>query len=1037
VLGDTPQLMRLLAQACFGTGDARGQLDALETLLRLSPHDPFPALGLCALRSTGKDVVALTQAIRSLIVPERLCDTSGEAARKGLSRLWMLGQRREAAELSLQVIDALGEAASEVVAWSLPALRESEDPRLARAVLERRVARARGDERRAELRRLAHLCRAQNARAAEARVYLRLLSVEPSDGEALERLATIYAETRELERLTAVLTLRLNLARTLDERRDRLLTLALASLELLADASAAQDLVRAALAPERRGELLVDVPHTDLKRGVGLLLASSQPRSAFDLLLELSAEATPGRSRELLEEAIHVAEHYLHDNELALRAATLGLESHPFHAPFLLHFERLALDLRDVATGREVYRHLADVSLGKHGRRAILYRAARFLERAGALSDALEMAEQAFLLGPSEGAILASLTRYAHATNQYEGLVHALAKLADEPLTRVHKAELYTRAALLCEEHLKNLAEAARFYVLAFEVSLDEVHEREAFRALGEHAKEDAEGAKKLASGLRDKLTQKAREAHYPHERCAALLLLAELSLDIEQSFDDAASYAQAAKQVLDAPGADFDSGRLPAARERLARIIARLPQRKDTRPQGLRSQSEQALEKIAIPRWSDPRRSLSRPSARETLRPMAMTAPPGSELAPRPVLNEEARAALAGVTTAQLEPQPRRSLRVEAGLAAMTAEEDGVIDALAQGDADAFARLSENANPSIEHNAKLCEALLVRARKLPLHFSCVRGLWLLSERAHRKDVRAVTSELLAHVDPSVSSSRKGRVPDPQDEATKAALLEARDDGPLSSLFTVLGHLFLGGAPLFRRPLGNYGVGASDFIATRDDNAFAEALREVASVLGSEYEGYRAPSGRDAISVVPTYPPSLIIGDGTAQAPIALRFRLGMSFEEARPSSVLLATLTRDAMTTLLAAVEAAFGAANSQTSIPREAAGLASELWRTLPSATQKQIGNLLRSLPPGQLTYRPLRDQLKLRAARVGLIAAGALDVALDNLELDAEAALPRVPIAEASFEDALREQPLLANFVGFALSDVYLALRSRESS
>jgi hypothetical protein len=1036
VLGDTPQLMRLLAQACFGTGDARGQLDALETLLRLSPQDPFPALGLCALRSTGKDVVALTQSIRTLIAPERQSDTSGDAARKGLSRLWLLGQRREAAELSLQVIDALGEAASEVVAWSLPTLREGDDPRLARAVLERRVARARGDERRAELRRLAHLCRAQNARAAEARVYLRLLSVEPSDGEALERLATIYAETRELERLTAVLTLRLNLARTLDERRDRLLTLALASLELLSDASAAQELVRAALAPEFRGELLVDVPHSDLKRGVGLLLSSSEPRSAFDLLLELSAEATVARSRELLEEAIHVAEHYLHDEELALRAATLGLESHPFHAPFLLHFERLALELRDVATGREVYRHLADAALGKHGRRAILYRAARFLERAGALSDALEMAEQAFLLAPSEGAILASLTRYAHATNQYEGLVHALVKLADEPLTPNHKAELYTRAAVLCEEQLRSSAETARLYVQAYQVCLDDVREREAFRALLEYAKEDAEGAKQIAFGLRDKLTSRAREAHHAHDRVASLLALSELAIDVDHSFEDAASYAQAAKQLLDAPPEDFDVGRLPEARERLQRTLARLPQRKDTRPQGLRGASDRPADKIAIPRWSDPRRSLSRPSARETLRPMGMTAPP-SESGARAAHAEDARSALSSQGAAQVEPQARRSLRVEANLAVVSAEDDALLDALAAGDADALTRLGEKASPAIEYNAKLCDALLLRARKEPLRFSCVRGLWLLSERAHRKDVRAVTSELLAHVDPGVTASRKGRVPDPQDEATRAALVEAREDGALSGLFTVLGHLFLGGAPLFRRPLGNYGVGASDFIATRDDNAFSEALREVASVLGVEYEAYLAPSGRDAVSVVPTYPPSVIVGDGTAQAPIALRFRLGVCFEEARPSSVLLATLTRDAMTTLLAAVEAAFGAADAQTSIPREAASLASELWRTLPAATQKQIGNLLRSLPPGQLVYRPLSEQLRLRATRVGLIASGALDVALDNLELDADGPLPRVPISEAGFESALREHSLLAQLINFALSDPYLALRSRESS
>jgi hypothetical protein len=55
----------------------------------------------------------------------------------------------------------------------------------------------------------------------------------------------------------------------------------------------------------------------------------------------------------------------------------------------------------------------------------------------------------------------------------------------------------------------------------------------------------------------------------------------------------------------------------------------------------------------------------------------------------------------------------------------------------------------------------------------------------------------------------------------------------------------------------------------------------------------------------------------------------------------------------------------------------------------------------------------------------------------VALDNLELEADGALPRVPITEAGFETALREHKLLASFVSFALSDPYLALRSRESS
>jgi tetratricopeptide (TPR) repeat protein len=1044
VLGDTPQLLRLLAQACFGTADARGQLEALETLLRLCPFDPFPALGLAALRATGKDVPALCEAVRSLLLPERRCETSAEVVRMCLSRLWTLGETREAAELSIAAADALGELGSELVTWSLPYVREGDDARLGRALVERLVARAGGDSRRAELRRLAHLCRAQGARTAELRAYLRLLAVEPDDTEALDRLTAIYAETRELERLTAVLTLRLNAARDLDERRERLLSLALVSLELMADPASAQELVRAALARQPPAEGALDVPLSELRRGIGLLLASSAPRAAFDLLLELSEESSVPRSRQLLEEAIHVAEQDLHDTELALRAATLGLESHPFHMPFLLHFERLALDLSDVATAREVYRHLADAALGAHGRRAILYRASRFLERAGALTDALAMAEEAFMLAPSEGAVLVALSRYARATGEYEGLLRALVALAAEPTSGARRAELLSRAGSLCEEELKDVRRAAELHIKAFEAHRSDEHERIATTCLGRVAEHDLLSARVLFTNLRDVLTLKAKDSPSGAERASALLSLAELSLDIDQAHQDAASYAQAVKPALESAPEEATQELATKLKERLERVVARLPLRKEPRHSSAPAISPRAAEKppMVSPKWSDPRRSQAsygygRPSVRETLRPAALPAP----------LEAEPRTTLPGVIAPALPTAPRasvettagawRGLRVEAGVTPLTHEEDALVQAIAAGQPEALLRLQEVQSTSIEHNAKLVGALLVRARKLPLNVVCLRGLWMLGERAHRKDVRAVGAELLSHVDPSIACTRTGRVPDPNDDVTKAALLEARDDGDLGPAFTVLAHLFLGAGPLFRRPLASYGVSTSDFIAARDDSAYAEALRDVSIVLGVEHEAYLTPSGKDGIGVVATYPPSIIVGDGTARAPIALRFRIGCAFERARPSSVLLSTLNPDAMATLLRAVNAAFGAADDRSaSIDREAAAMAAELWRTLPNGTQKQISNILRAMasPP---TYETLIEQMRVRALRVGLVTAGALDVALENLDLDGDPSGVRAPASEAALTAALLSRPLLARLLSFALSDAYLALRSRESS
>ena len=1043
VLGDTPQLLRLLAQACFGTRDARGQLEALETLLRLSPLDPFPALGLATLRATGRDAQAIIDSVQTLINSDRRAETSAEAARAGLTRLWSLGQRKDAAELSLSVVDALGEAGDELVSWSLPYVREADDPKLARAVVERIVARARGDGRRAELRRLAHLCRSQGARAAEARVYLRLLAVEPSDAEALDRLTTIYAETRELERLSAVLTLRTNLARNIEERRDRQLSLALAALELMGDAGSAADLVRAALAPESSASGLEEASLADVRRGAGLLLASSSPRAAFDLLLELSEESSQSRARELLEEAVYLAEQDLGDPELSLRAATLGLEGDPFHTPFLLHFERLALQLSDIATGREVYRHLAETSVGAHGKRAVLYRAARFFERAGALQDALEMAEQAFMLAPSEGAVLSTLTRFAQATSQHDGLVRALVALAAEPLGGQRQGELLSRAATLCEEQLRDSSQATRLFVQAFEVSGKQEHQRSARAILVRIGESDVQAARQLASGLRDALTSQAKEARGLTDRADALLSLGELSLDLYASIGDATSYALAARQALDAhaaqapqPGGDALGQKLG---ERLEELTARLPRKEvrgsaprvTDRPFALRSAERRGEKPLPTPKWSDPRRAQAaygRPSVRETLRPSA-SLPPG----------QDPRATLPGFVASPgaADALARRGLRVEARMSALSPEEDSLLHCLVSGQPDALARLAEGTGASIEQSAKLCEELLGRARKSPANIVCLRGLWLLSERAHRKDVRAVTSELLSHIDPTVTCARTGRLPDPNDEVTRAALVEARADGELSQAFVALAQVFLGGGPLFRRPLAGYGVSTSDFIAARDDSAYANALRDVSQVLGVEHEAYLTPSGRDSISVVPTYPPSLIVGDGTALAPIALRFRLGAAFELARPASVLLTTLGRDAMGTLLLALRAAFGATDSSSStVHRDAAAMAAELWRTLPSGAQKQISTALRGVTH-ELAYDTLVEHLRLRAARVGLVTAGALDVALDTLELDMQPPGPRVPATEAGLTAALLERPLLGGLLSFALSDAYLALRSRESS
>jgi hypothetical protein len=159
-------------------------------------------------------------------------------------------------------------------------------------------------------------------------------------------------------------------------------------------------------------------------------------------------------------------------------------------------------------------------------------------------------------------------------------------------------------------------------------------------------------------------------------------------------------------------------------------------------------------------------------------------------------------------------------------------------------------------------------------------------------------------------------------------------------------------------------------------------------------------------------------------------------FRVARSFERARPGSVLLATQSREAAENLLAALKAAFGPTDAKSPpVPRDAAGMAAELWRTMPSSSQRQVSNLFRVLrdPP---PLAALVQRLSVRASRVALVAAGGLDVAAAAMATDVLACDMTSQRAHKSLEQALSDDPVLRGLVLFALSDAYLTLREPDT-
>ncbi len=1080
VLGDNAELLQVLAQSQFEARDARGQLETLEAHAELSAFDSLPALALLTLLASGNDPDSILRALRIALDVDRFGEGTILLARGALDRLWVLGHRRQAIVTVLAAADELGENATPLVEWADSMVSQLLDPALERAVLERMVVRTSGPTRSDVLRKLATFHESQGARSAEARTYLRLLALEPSSSEVLDKLAYVYAETREFDRLMAVLTLRLELAATLTERRERLLSLACAAIEA-DDPAGAEDLIRAALAdhPDQGEER---EPSDDIvRRGLGLLLGSRSPQLAFDLLLAMSESAAPARACALLEEAVFIAETRLNNRDLALRAATLGLESHPHHITFLLHFERLALDLGDVATGREVYRHLADSAMGLHGRKAVMYRAGRWLERAGALSEALEALEKAFALTPSEGAMLAAIERLARAAGAPDALVRCLSLLAEHaPLAR-ERRRIWLRAGCLCEEELRDYEQAVHCYEQALRSLPGPESEGLLFACLTKLSPSAQEAA---TSRLRALFAEQAQEAWATEPRVRAILSLARLELGYgqKQSAFEAEGHLLHAVATLDADEdlPEADRARLLSLHDAL---YASLPGRASAASKPVKAQAAEPFARpvhiSAEPPPSEdvlPRKAHFEQAATVTEssvrtvsdRPYASAAEETASFPPKPhahVFGERKNGArrrnqtdpgLAPVMfappaqtklTAQqdadaeakrLEERGRSSLRPvqipepHPYVAQVSYGDDQLLASLLEGDHEGLASLlaSPPANPS--HSDALCAGLLNKVRATGRsNVAVLRALRMLG--GHYPALHGVCNEAIVFFDPPSSTVRRVESASHHEASFAEALLAARDDGDFSTAFTLLAHLAQGAAPLFRRTLGSYGISASDFIGRNLEHPYASQAADVAARFGVEHDVYLRHTGEDRMALVPTHPTAILVGDGVATDPLVLRYRFARLFECARPGGSLLATLTPDSARTLLAAVKAAFGPTDSKgPPVARDAASLAAELWRTMPATSQRQVSNLFR-VAQSQPSYTELAEHLSLRSARVGLVLTHALDVALNQFGQDWDADARPIGTTAQDLDRALRERPAVQGLVAFALSESYLSLRA----
>jgi hypothetical protein len=150
---------------------------------------------------------------------------------------------------------------------------------------------------------------------------------------------------------------------------------------------------------------------------------------------------------DLLVAAANLAsEHAMHDR--ALRAAVAAIELDPARADAVPLVERSAHVEGGVAALDHAYDRLAAAALGCFGRRAAHYRAARQLEKRGAILAALRHAAACFEAVPSEGTSFVLLTRLAERAGDPTEAVRALEHVAEASSVAARPAWLKRAASI-------------------------------------------------------------------------------------------------------------------------------------------------------------------------------------------------------------------------------------------------------------------------------------------------------------------------------------------------------------------------------------------------------------------------------------------------------------------------------------------------------------------------------------------------------------------------------------------------------------
>jgi tetratricopeptide (TPR) repeat protein len=457
LLAAPPALLTVLAETAGAAGQRELQLEVLTEISLRLPFLLEPRLSALSAALSGDDPVSIVSRAEALLEHARgplVCARARDAA----ARLAELGRSADAARLAERVLCAQARVDPEYADAACMYARAAGDSALLARALERAINVHSGTLRAECLFRLAGHHAAHADRTAELRALLRAAALPEGRSHALSLLQERFAAAGDLNRLLTVLALRLESNADPESRRRLLFEMASACVSLEDDRVRAATYMRALF-------FECETQRVWLLFALGGLFALGDPGWAIRCGRGIAHAVNPDVGAAIYLWLAHRAERDPALAELALDLAAEGASRFPAQGELLLLAERLTLSRADRGAALALYEELIAAAMGVHGRRALHYRAGRWLERSGALEQALTHYRRAFDLAKGAGVAFSALERVARAAHRLDTLVEAQLVLASLAGDDKQRAALLQTAIQISLVELKDAPRALRILI--------------------------------------------------------------------------------------------------------------------------------------------------------------------------------------------------------------------------------------------------------------------------------------------------------------------------------------------------------------------------------------------------------------------------------------------------------------------------------------------------------------------------------------------------------------------------------------------